>query len=152
MHIRWRLSPAVFTLLLALSPQAVVAQEEMMAEETNVANLHVDAETAEFTEVAPGVFKAEIWGDQETGPYGTFTRFEPGYVNTPHMHTNQIHIVVLEGAYVYTNEDGEETRVETGQFFSSPGGTLHVSGGDADEGALFYEHSQGGFDMVMADE
>lgn len=59
---------------------------------------------------------------------------------------------VLEGAYVFTNEDGEETRVEAGQFFTTPGSVVHVSGGDADEGALFYESSQAGFEMVMADE
>lgn len=152
MRTHWKLSPAVFILSLALSGQAAVAQEQMMAEETDASILHVDAETAEFTEVTAGVSKAAIWGDEENGPYATFTRFEPGYVNTPHMHTNRIHIVVLEGAYVFTNEAGEETRVEAGQFFTSPGGMVHMSGGDAEEGALFYESSQGGFDMIMADE
>lgn len=152
MRIHWKLSPAAFTLLLALVPQTVVAQEQMAAEEAEAAILHVDSETAEFIEVAPGVTKAVVWGDEEAGPYGTFTRFVPGYENTPHVHTNQIRIVVLEGAYVYTNEAGEETRVEAGQFFTTPAGVVHVSGGDAEAGALFYESSDGGFDMTTVDE
>ena len=57
------------------------------------------------------------------------------------------HIVVLKGAYVYKPEHGAEQRVSAGQYLFIPGGDRHVSGGDAKEGALFYQESTGKFDL-----
>ncbi|MGH8494773.1 MAG: cupin domain-containing protein [Gammaproteobacteria bacterium] len=107
----------------------------------------VSADDAEFDEVAPNISKALLWGDDATGPYGAFTRFEPGVDNGVHTHTNDIWIVVLEGAYVYEDEAGEK-RVGPGDFMRIPGGMKHSSGGDAQAGALFYEESSGKFDIV----
>lgn len=104
---------------------------------------------AKFEEVVPGVSKAALWGDHDEGPYGAFTRFEPGTDNGMHTHTNDVRIVVLEGAYVYKDDAGEK-RVGSGDFIQIPGGTKHWSGGDEESGALFYEESPGGFDLVPA--
>ena len=66
-----------------------------------------------------------------------------------HTHTNNAWIVGLKVAYVYKDEAGEK-RVGPGDFLRIPGGYKHWSGGDTKEGALFYEESSGGFDLVPA--
>jgi hypothetical protein len=53
----------------------------------------------------------------------------------------------LKGAYLYRDDSGEK-RVEPGEFFRIPGGYKHWSGGDAKEGALFYQEGAGKFDLV----
>lgn len=107
----------------------------------------ISAHEADFTEVVPGVSKKVLWGDHDQGPYGAFTRFTPGLDNGMHTHTNKVRIVVLKGAYVYRDDDGER-RIEAGDFLLIPGGKKHWSGGDTEDGALFYEASKGKFDLV----
>jgi quercetin dioxygenase-like cupin family protein len=64
-----------------------------------------------------------------------------------HYHTNDTRIVVIKGAYLYKDEDGEK-RVGPGDYLMVPGGHKHWSGGDKTEGALFYQHSPGKFDFI----
>jgi Domain of unknown function (DUF4437) len=108
---------------------------------------HVDSAKAAYKEVAPGASVAVLWGDMDKGPYGAFTKFVPGANYALHMHTNDLRIVVLKGAYLYKPEKGEQMRVAAGQYLFLPGGDRHVSGGDAKEGALFYQESTGKFDL-----
>ena len=103
--------------------------------------------TANFKELIPGVSKALLWGNEETGPYGAFTKFTPGFDAGMHMHTNDSRIVVIKGAYLYRDDKGEK-RVEAGEFLLIPGGTKHWSGGDAKEGVLFFEEMDGKFDLI----
>ena len=109
----------------------------------------VSADEAKFKEVVPGVSKALLWGNDQKGPYGAFTKFAPGSDNGMHTHTNDVWLVVLKGAYLYKDSAGEK-RVTPGSFIRIPGKTKHWSGGDAKEGALFYEESSGKFDLVAA--
>ncbi|HET6202902.1 MAG TPA: DUF4437 domain-containing protein [Planctomycetota bacterium] len=111
--------------------------------------IFASAEKAEFKEFVPGASRATIWGDPDKGAYGAFTKFKPGFDAGMHTHTNDVRIVVLHGAYVYRTDAGE-TRVEHGCFFSIPGGTKHWSGGDAKDGALFYQEGTGKFDLNPA--
>ena len=110
--------------------------------------LYVNANNAEFKQVSPGISKANLWGNPDKGPYGAFTKFQPGQRNELHTHTSDIRIVVLRGAYIYQPENGESVRVTSGGFFMVPGGVRHVSSGDSNEGALFYEESSGKFDQL----
>ena len=64
-----------------------------------------------------------------------------------HTHTNDVHVVVIKGAYLYKDSAGEK-RIGAGEFIRIPGGTKHWSGSDPNEGALFYEESSGKFDVV----
>lgn len=107
----------------------------------------VSAEGAKFKEVAPGVSRAVLWGNDDTGPYGAFTRFVPGFDAGMHTHTSDVRVVVIKGAYLYKDSAGEK-HVGAGDFVWIPGGMKHWSGGDAKEGALFYEESSGKFDLV----
>ena len=96
-----------------------------------------------------GVSTVALWGDQNTGPHGTFSKFAPGYDAGTHTHTNDVWIVVVKGAYLYKDDSGEK-RVGPGDFLRVPGGHKHWSGGDKKEGAIFYEEASGKFDLVPA--
>lgn len=89
---------------------------------------------------------APIWGDASSGAHATFTKFKPGYDAGMHTHTNDVWIVVIKGAYLYKDEDGQK-RVGPGDFLRVPGGHKHWSGGDKKEGAVFYEEGSGKFDF-----
>ena len=112
----------------------------------------VESGKAEFKQVVPGVKKKVLWGDHDNGPYGAFTKFDPGLTNPPHTHTSETRIVVLQGAYIYKPQNGSERRVGAGSYISVPGGDVHVSGGDPKEGALFYEESPGKFDLKVVEQ
>ena len=96
-----------------------------------------------------GVSMAALWGDANKGAHATFTKFVPGYDAGMHTHTNDVWIVGVKGAYLYKDDAGEK-RVGPGDFLRVPGGHKHWSGGDAKDGALFYEESNGKFDSIPA--
>ncbi len=104
------------------------------------------ADQLKFKEVIPGASMAVLWGNDETGPHASITKFEPGFDAGMHMHTNDGRIVVIKGAYLYKDEKGEK-RVGPGDFLFVPGGTKHWAGGDAKEGALFFHEMDGKFDL-----
>ena len=109
----------------------------------------VSADEAKYKEVVPGVSKAVLWGNPDKGSYGAFTKFTPGLDNGMHAHTNDVWLVVIKGAYLYKDDAGQK-RVSAGKFIRIPAKTKHWSGGDAKEGALFYEEASGKFDLVPA--
>ena len=115
-------------------------------QESNV--LFMDAATATYSATGgdPGVTSAPIWGDATKGAHATFTKFQPGYDAGMHTHTNDVWLLVIKGAYLYKDENGEK-RVGPGDFLSVPGGHKHWSGGDKKEGALFYEEGSAAFDF-----
>src|SRR5438477_11924104 len=78
------------------------------------------AEKAKFKEVSPGISKAAVWGDEEKGAYGTFTKFKRGLNNGMHTHTSDSWVVGIKGAYVYRDETGEK-RVTAGVFIRLSG-------------------------------
>jgi quercetin dioxygenase-like cupin family protein len=120
----------------------------MQGQKADKANF-VSADQAKFTETSKGVSMAAVWGDSKTGAHGTFTKFAPGYDAGMHTHTNDVWIVGVKGAYLYKDDAGEK-RVGAGDFLRVPGGHKHWSGGDAKEGALFYEEGSGKFDLIPA--
>lgn len=100
-----------------------------------------------YSELVPGVTQNVIWGDPKTGAYGSYTKFTPGFDAGMHTHTHDVWIVVIKGAYLYRDADGDK-RVGPGEFIRIPGGHPHWSGGDAKDGALFYQESDKSFDLI----
>ncbi len=131
---------------------AVMVSLSMAGAQSKKEPVFVESQKAEFKEIAPGVKKKILWGNHDKGPYGAFTKFEPGLTNPLHTHTNEVRIVVLQGAYIYKPQNGTERRVGVGSYLSIPGGDVHVSSGDPKEGALFYEESPGSFDLKVVDQ
>jgi len=109
----------------------------------------MSADRANFKEIVPGAYMAALWGNPDSEPHGSFTKFDPGFDAGTHTHTNDVWLTVLRGAYLYKDAAGEK-RVGPGEFIRIPGGWKHWSGGDANEGALFYEEASGRFDVVPA--
>jgi quercetin dioxygenase-like cupin family protein len=107
------------------------------------------ADKANYTSGTNGISTAAVWGDANVGAHGTFTKFPAGYDAGLHIHTNDVWIVGIKGAYLYKDEAGEK-RVGPGDFLRIPGGHKHWSGGDKKEGALFYDESSGKFDLIPA--
>jgi quercetin dioxygenase-like cupin family protein len=134
------------TALVAVAGSIVVAQSQEESPEKDDL-IFSSAEKATFEEVSPGVSKAAVWGNEEQGAYGAFTKFKPGQGNGMHTHTNDICVVGIKGAHIYRDEAGEK-RVTAGNFIRIPGGKKHWSGGDKKTGASFYEESSGKFDLV----
>jgi mannose-6-phosphate isomerase-like protein (cupin superfamily) len=91
---------------------------------------------------------APLFGDANAdAPHGEFITFPPDFdAGGWHVHTNTVNLVVLKGAYIYRDENGE-TRVGPGEFIRIPGGHRHWSGSDAKEGAVFYMHQQARMDQ-----
>jgi len=138
--------------LVSLVGVAVVASLGMAMAQSKKEPVYVESQKAEFKEIVPGVKKKILWGNHDKGPYGAFTKFDPGLTNPLHTHTNEVRIVVLQGAYIYKPQNGNERRVGVGSYISIPGGDVHVSSGDPKEGALFYEESPGKFDLKVVDQ
>lgn len=134
-------------LMLAWSMGRVQGQIEQVKAQDKV--LFASADHADFKSTAPGVSSAVIWGDGDKGAHATFTKFAPGQDNGWHTHTNDVWIVGVKGAYLYKDDAGEK-RIGPGVFLRVPGGHKHWSGGDAKEGAVFYEEGSGKFDLIPA--
>jgi quercetin dioxygenase-like cupin family protein len=113
---------------------------------------YVAAGKATFAPMEGGggkVTTAVLWGDPDKGPHSVLTKFAPGYDAGMHSHTADTRIIVIKGAYLYKDEDGEK-RVGPGDYLRVPGGHKHWSGGDKNEGALFYMDSSDKFDFIPA--
>ena len=130
----------------------VVCSLGMAAAQSKKESVFVESEKAEFKEVVPGVKKKILWGNHDAGPYGAFTKFDPGLTNPLHTHSNEVRIVVLRGTYIYKPQNGNERRVGASSYLSIPAGVVHVSGGDPKEGTLFYEESPGKFDLKVVEQ
>ena len=111
MKMQIKLVSVVGVAVMACSLGVAVAQSKKEP-------IFVESEKAEFKEIAPGVKKKILWGNHDKGPYGAFTKFDPGLTNPLHTHTNEVRIVVLKGAYIYKPQNGNERRVGVGSYFS----------------------------------
>lgn len=76
---------------------------------------------------APEVMTATTWGDPATGPHGAFHKFKAGFTAPLHTHSANTRIVVLKGTMSLTGEDGKETKLPAGAFFTQPNTYKHVT-------------------------
>jgi quercetin dioxygenase-like cupin family protein len=140
---------SLFVVAVAVAIMAAWSLGRVQGQKMHEKVLYVSSANADYKSMNKGVSEAAIFGDANKGPHATFTKFDPGQDNGMHTHTNDVWIVVLKGAYLYKDADGEK-RVGPGDFLRVPGGHKHWSGGDKTEGALFYEEGSGKFDLIPA--
>lgn len=100
----------------------------------------------QFMETAPGVLKVVLWGDPTKGAYATITKFAKGAKNALHTHSHNIKVVVISGTFVYDSGGGEK-RLGSGSYVFEPAGTQHTSGAGLDGECVFFEESDGAFDL-----
>ena len=136
--------------ILLAAPAFGQAQQSTAAKSAKKsAVVYAQADKLAYTSTVPKVSVANVWGDPDKGPYSTFTKFEPGFDAGMHSHPSDVSIVVIRGAYLYRDEAGEK-RVGPGEFIRIAAGHKHWSGGDANEGALFYQHGASKFALIPA--
>ncbi len=134
--------------LTVLTARIASAANDAMPKMSSTAEVNWTADHLPFKDVIPGVKKAVLWENAQTGAYAAITKIAAGTKNPLHTHSSDIKIVVISGAYVYGTEKGM-TRFGPGSYVLVPGGRVHTSAGDDKEGATFFEESTGKFDMNL---
>src|SRR5260370_34562643 len=116
-------------IVLAVAASIVVAGSVGVAQAQKAKKVvYVSSEKAAYTPRPGGGPSMHILrGDPEKGSHATFTKFEPGFDAGMHTHTNDVSIVVIKGAYLYKDDDGEK-RVGPGDYLSIPAGPRHWGG------------------------
>jgi uncharacterized cupin superfamily protein len=128
-------------IILLASGGVVLAQKESSKNKNNV--IYVAAEKATFNQSpTAGVSMAVLWGDPNKGPHGTFTKFEPGYDAGMHTHTSDVWIVVIKGAYLYKDDEGEK-RVGPGGLSESREATSIGAAGTKRKAHCFIRKGRG---------
>ena len=94
-----------------------------------------------------GVMTAVVWGDQNKGAHGAFTKFPAGFSEPLHYHTYATKIVVLKGAYTYNGKE-----YGPGSYLDIPGGDKHISGGTANSETIFFIEQPGKFDLIPVEQ
>ena len=89
-----------------------------------------------------GAMTAKIRGDQTKGAYAALTKFPAGFKAPLHYHTNDIKLVVIQGAYTYNGK-----QYGPGSYLFIPGGDKHESGGIDGSETIFYMEQPGKFDL-----
>jgi quercetin dioxygenase-like cupin family protein len=95
----------------------------------------------------PGIMISPIRGDATKGRYAALIKFPVGLKVPLHYHRNNIKIVVIQGAYIYTPKGEAKQRFGSGSFVSYPGGDKHSTNSDESTETIFYLEQPGKFDL-----
>lgn len=126
------------------------AEKSATKEEKSVSKeVVIPAGQMQFKDAVPGVIKAVLWGDPAKGAYATITKFAKGTKNALHTHSHNIKVVVISGTFVYDSGSGEK-RLGAGSYLFEPAGMRHTSGAGLDGECVFFEESDGAFDLKPA--
>jgi anti-sigma factor ChrR (cupin superfamily) len=94
-----------------------------------------------------GVQTAVTWGDPAKGPHGAFHKFTPGFSAALHTHSANTHAVVLAGTMAEAGEDGKETKLPAGSFFSQPNTWKHTTKCLAGAECVLYMEADAAWDL-----
>jgi mannose-6-phosphate isomerase-like protein (cupin superfamily) len=135
--------------ILCASAPLLGAQQQPSVPKAPASVVYVSSAKANYARVPDTpITSAQVFGDADVdAPHGEFLTFPPDFdAGGWHVHTNTVNLVVLKGAYIYRDGNGEK-RVGPGEFIRIPGGHRHWSGSDAKEGAVFYMHQDARMDQ-----
>jgi len=144
-------SVTLFVVGCATVAVPIVVPRSAAAQPTGSQAVVMLAAHMQFKDVAPGVSRAVLWGDPDTGAFGALTKFKAGTWKALHTHSNDIRIVVITGAYIH-EAGGKKTTVGPGSYMLVPGGEPHASGAGKGQDALFLEESDGKFDLQFIEQ
>ena len=145
----WTSSAALGPEKAATKPKPEKAATKPVPEKVVPREVVIPAGQMQFKDAAPGVLKAVLWGDPGKGAYATITKFALGTKNALHTHSHDIKVVVISGIFVYDSGSGEK-RLGAGSYLFEPAGVKHTSGAGLDTDCLFFEESDGAFDLKPA--
>lgn len=131
-------------LLLPLLAAPVAAQD---------APSHTPYADAPWTEIAPGIAFAAVYGDWQAERHGKLIRFEAGASVPLHTHTHAYRGVVLQGRLTNPYADEHEPPVMgPGDTWRVPGGVPHRNACVSDEPCLFYTHGDAAWDLAVVED
>jgi Domain of unknown function (DUF4437) len=101
-----------------------------------------------WTPVAPGapILGADGWKGPG-GSYCGFAKFPKGFSEPKHFHTNDLHVVVLEGQWGVWAPGAPEQYVTAGGYQFIPGGTEHLSKCGPTTDCVVYDCGPAAFDI-----
>jgi uncharacterized protein YndB with AHSA1/START domain/quercetin dioxygenase-like cupin family protein len=94
-------------------------------------------EEMSWARVEPGVSMAMLWGDLDTGPYGSLMRFDSGAAIPLHTHTADMKVVIVSGVLAYSVTGHPDRRLGPGSYGQVPAGVAHTYRCDATTGCVF---------------
>jgi quercetin dioxygenase-like cupin family protein len=101
---------------------------------------------------AKGVETSVVWGDAAKGAHAAFHKFEPGFSAPLHTHTSNNRIVVLRGTMAMASEDGTETKLPAGSFFTQPRTHKHTTKCLPGAECLIYVEADGKWSIEWVEE
>jgi hypothetical protein len=94
---------------------------------------------------------ATVWGDNQSGPHGTFWKLPAGFASPGHTHTADYHGVVIKGTVMNDSPDNKAPKeMGPGSYYMQPGGVAHVTACKAGSECLMYSYMVGKFDYMPA--
>jgi uncharacterized protein DUF4437 len=81
------------------------------------------------------------------GSYCGFAKFPKGFSEPKHFHTNDLHVIVLEGQWGVWAPGAPEQYVTAGGYQFIPGGTEHVSKCGPTTDCVVYDCGPAAFDI-----
>jgi hypothetical protein len=102
----------------------------------------------QWSPVAPDapILGADAWKGPG-GSYCAFAKFPKGFSEPKHLHTNDLHVVVLEGQWGVWAPGGPEQYVTAGGYQFIPGGTEHLSKCGPTTDCVVYDCGPAPFDI-----
>ncbi len=99
---------------------------------------------------AKGLQQAVVWGNPQTGPNGSFAKFQGGTEIPLHTHTAAARTVVITGTMVEGLEGQQPKELGPGSYFFIPGDVKHTTACKAGAECLIYTDWMGAFDLKPA--
>jgi quercetin dioxygenase-like cupin family protein len=136
---------------------AAVAQEKTPPQVTEKARL-VLPDNVQWQSCSPEGAKPEeeceyfiVAGDEKKGASAQYVRLPKRCALAKHWETSPMHLVGLQGDFIYQFEDGPEMHLTPGAYIFVPESKVH-SERCGDEGALFFLYLEKPFGMHMVKE
>ena len=140
-----------------LGSSAAFAQEKTPPQVTEKARL-VLPENIQWQSCSPEGAKPEeeceysiVSGDEKKGASAQYVRLPKRCALAKHWETTPMHLVGIEGEFIYKFEDGPEMYLTPGTYIFVPESKVH-SERCGDEGALFFLYLEKPFGMHMVKE